>query len=107
VHEARGPIARGGLQRAQAPAVRLAAAGARWDARVARGQGRSRRGRQLTIRPGWHSGCEPQQGGGPVVGRKKRADPKVTVQFSNYSNIFKRLELIRSKGVLPEFEKNK
>jgi hypothetical protein len=39
-------------------------------------------------------------------GEKETGDPKVTVQFSNYSNIFKRLELIRSKGVLPEFEKN-
>jgi hypothetical protein len=41
---------------------------------------------------------------GLAVGRRKQAKPKVTVQLSIYSNIFKRLELIRSKGVLLEFE---
>jgi hypothetical protein len=34
------------------------------------------------------------RGSGPAVERKKRAEPKVTMQFFNYSNIFKRLELI-------------
>jgi hypothetical protein len=34
------------------------------------------------------------RGSGLAMGRKKRAEPKVTVQFSNYSNIFRRLELI-------------
>jgi hypothetical protein len=40
------------------------------------------------------------------MGRRKWAEPKVTRPFSIYSNIFKRLELIGSKGVLPKFKKS-
>jgi hypothetical protein len=43
-------------------------------------------------------------GSGPAMGRRKWAEPKVTGLFSIYSNIFKRLELIGSKGVLPKFK---
>jgi hypothetical protein len=34
---------------------------------------------------------------GRLWGERNRPSPKVTVQFSNYSNIFKRLEWIQSK----------
>jgi hypothetical protein len=51
------------------------------------------------------SGAGPLRRKSASCGEKEMAKPKVTVRFSNYSNIFKRLELIRSKGVLPKFKK--